>query len=177
MPARAAECSARVDVVKPFVAKWIQASPFMQGSLEAFCSAGLPAPGRELSAYPDSIDPSHPVVLFDQSATRHYLAQTGFINATEHVGLRLGLGRAFSHPDHHHQRTSLIEDAIDGHRQGASAAQLGRLQARAGNQHRRVQGKAVLIGARCSADETDHRGSDGTNGTRAVVDFDDLDPV
>ena len=49
--ARAAEFSARVDVVKPFVAKWIQASPFMQGSLEAFCSAGLPAPGRELSAF------------------------------------------------------------------------------------------------------------------------------
>jgi len=34
----------------------------------------------ELSAYKDAQDPTHPVVLFDQSATRHYQAQTGFIN-------------------------------------------------------------------------------------------------
>ena len=35
----------------------------------------------ELTGYPDSIDPTHPVVLFDQSAARTYLAQTGFFNA------------------------------------------------------------------------------------------------
>ena len=34
----------------------------------------------ELTAYKDAMDPTHPVVLFDQSATRHYQAQTGFIN-------------------------------------------------------------------------------------------------
>ena len=35
----------------------------------------------------------------------------------------------------------------------------------------------MLIGARCGADQPDHRRSDSANGTRAVVDFDDLDPV
>ncbi len=43
---------------------------------------GATVTGLELTAYPDAIDPSHPVVLFDQSAKRHYLAQTGIINAT-----------------------------------------------------------------------------------------------
>ena len=36
----------------------------------------------ELSAYQDANHPDHPVTLFDQSNERHYLAQTGFINAT-----------------------------------------------------------------------------------------------
>ncbi len=35
----------------------------------------------ELSRYQDSIDPTRPVVLFDQGGSRHYLAQTGFFNA------------------------------------------------------------------------------------------------
>jgi YidC/Oxa1 family membrane protein insertase len=34
----------------------------------------------ELKAYPDANDPTRPVTLFDQSAARRYLAQTGFIN-------------------------------------------------------------------------------------------------
>jgi YidC/Oxa1 family membrane protein insertase len=34
----------------------------------------------ELSDYPDATDPTRPVVLFDRSASRHYEAQTGFIN-------------------------------------------------------------------------------------------------
>jgi YidC/Oxa1 family membrane protein insertase len=35
----------------------------------------------ELTRYQDSVDPTRPVVLFDQTGSRHYLAQTGFFNA------------------------------------------------------------------------------------------------
>jgi YidC/Oxa1 family membrane protein insertase len=43
-------------------------------------STGATLVHLELKAYPDAIDPARPVVLFDQSAGRHYLAQTGLIN-------------------------------------------------------------------------------------------------
>jgi YidC/Oxa1 family membrane protein insertase len=43
-------------------------------------SQGATVTRLELNAYPDANDPTRPVVLFDQSAARHYLAQTGFIN-------------------------------------------------------------------------------------------------
>ena len=62
----------------------------------------------------------------------------GLIDATQHIRLSLGIRCPFGHADHHHQGTSLIEDAVDGHRQGAGGTQLGSLQARAGNQHRRI---------------------------------------
>jgi YidC/Oxa1 family membrane protein insertase len=43
-------------------------------------STGATLTHLELKAYPDATDPDKPVVLFDQSAARHYLAQTGLIN-------------------------------------------------------------------------------------------------
>ena len=43
-------------------------------------STGATLVHLELKAYPDAIDPSRPVTLFDQSASRQYLAQTGLIN-------------------------------------------------------------------------------------------------
>ena len=43
-------------------------------------STGATLVHLELKAYPDATDPSRPVTLFDQSASRQYLAQTGLIN-------------------------------------------------------------------------------------------------
>lgn len=52
-----------------------------------FDSVGASLVRLELTAYPDAQDPSRPVVLFDESSSRRYFAQTGFINATPGAAL------------------------------------------------------------------------------------------